>query len=1044
MENMSNIDVFENISPPETEIPNNKLTKKKGKFSLFFGENKYIIFAALISAALMIFAYMVYKFWPLGSNTILRMDLYHQYGPLFAELYERIVNFDSLLYSWCTGGGSSFTGNFLNYLSSPLGIIIMLIMGHENMPEAIAGMILVKNAIAAGSFAHFLKKSFNRNDISITGFGLLYAFCGWFMAYYWNIMWLDGMCILPIVILGIQYIIDGKKKPYIYCGALCLVMLTSYYMAYMICIIAVVYFIYHYFSKYEFGTINNKLDYELRRSEYNRLPFSAKAKLFYKNCLNSKFLTTGVNFAFYSILAFLLAAIALIPVYFVLKTSSATGNNFPDEFKQYFNFFDFIANHLAGAEPTIRSSGEDVLPNVYTGILPLILAPLYFFSKKVTFKEKIATSILFAFCYFSFNLNYLNFIWHGFHFPNDLPYRWSFAYSFFLLFFAYKAFNSIDEYKPKQIGLVSAAVIFMAVLAEKITSKNVDNNVVLQTIVFAAVYAMILIALTQPKFFKSAMMALLVCSIITEIIIVDTDNFLITQAKEYYTEQYEDFVEMSDYVDEIEGENTFYREELSDLLTRMDASWYYYNGVSIFSSMAYESVSKLQRKLGMYGNDVNSYTYFPQTAVYNAMWGIKYIYDNDKRIHNDILYTELNFNDKITLYRFNYNLPVAYSVSPSLKDMWITTDTNPFNVQSNFFKYAIGVDDIFDRITPVVADSTNLGDISESDLAAGSVAYNKTESGKYANLELTITPETSGNVYIYMSSSEIKSVTASIEAKTFNYDISTSYLLDLGHISTNEDAVLNIELPTEEANNGSFQLYCVVMDENDYIDCYEKIKDNGVFVVNSFDNGTHLGGYIDVAEDSMLFTSIPYDEGWKVKIDGQVLDKSKYHSVANSFLAFDISAGHHEIEFDYMPSGLILGAGITIITIILIALFLILKKKGIFGENSKIVNALTLANFTPFEYLEQETDEASDESLIEGDIDESTATDLIEDDVATVINEEDDIIIVVEDNDMSDNKNNDDNNENNEETVELESEKETEPLKTDESSNINASEDENE
>ena len=252
--------------------------------------------------------------------------------------------------------------------------------------------------------------------------------------------------------------------------------------------------------------------------------------------------------------------------------------------------------------------------------------------------------------------------------------------------------------------------------------------------------------------------------------------------------------------------------------------------------------------------------------------------------------------------------------------------------------------------------------------------------------------------------------------------------------------MLNIELPTEEANNGSFQLYCVVMDENDYIDCYEKIKDNGVFVVDSFDNGTHLSGYIDVAEDSMLFTSIPYDEGWKVKIDGEVLDKSKYHSVANSFLAFDISAGHHEIEFDYMPSGLILGAGITSITIILIALFLILKKKGIFGENSKIVNALTLTNFTPFEYLGQETDEASDESLIEGDIDESTDTDLIEDDVATVINEED----VVEDNNISDNITNDDNNENDEETVELEPEKETEPLKTDESSNINASEDENE
>ena len=154
-----------------------------------------------------------------------------------------------------------------------------------------------------------------------------------------------------------------------------------------------------------------------------------------------------------------------IPVYFVLKTSSATGNTFPDEFKQYFNFFDYCKS-FSRSRTNNKKQWEDVLPNVYTGILPLILAP--YISFQVTFKEN-SNQYLVCVCYFSFNLNYLNFIWHGFHFPNDLPYRRSFAYSFF--FFAYKAFNSIDEYKPKQIGLVSAA-IFMAVLAEKITSKN--------------------------------------------------------------------------------------------------------------------------------------------------------------------------------------------------------------------------------------------------------------------------------------------------------------------------------------------------------------------------------------------------------------------------------------------------------------------------------------------------------------------------------------------------------------------------------------------
>ena len=75
--------------------------------------------------------------------TILRMDLYHQYGPLFAELYDRITTGGSLLYSWESGLGSSFLGNFLNYLSSPVTLIILL-FGHENIPEAIAAMSVIK------------------------------------------------------------------------------------------------------------------------------------------------------------------------------------------------------------------------------------------------------------------------------------------------------------------------------------------------------------------------------------------------------------------------------------------------------------------------------------------------------------------------------------------------------------------------------------------------------------------------------------------------------------------------------------------------------------------------------------------------------------------------------------------------------------------------------------------------------------------------------------------------------------------------------------
>ena len=172
------------------------------------------------------------------------MDLYHQYGPLFAELYERVMNGASLTYSWVSGLGSCFLGNYFNYLSSPIGAIIMF-FGHKNMPEAIASMILIKAALSASTFTYYLKRSLKSQSFASTAFGIMYAFCAYMLAYYWNVMWLDAMVLLPVVLLGIERIIN-HGKPVTYIIGLALSMFSNYYMSYMLCIFSVIYFIYYF------------------------------------------------------------------------------------------------------------------------------------------------------------------------------------------------------------------------------------------------------------------------------------------------------------------------------------------------------------------------------------------------------------------------------------------------------------------------------------------------------------------------------------------------------------------------------------------------------------------------------------------------------------------------------------------------------------------------------------------------------------------------------------------------------------------------------
>lgn len=354
--------------------------KKETKFSLFLKNNKYILISALIAFAVMQLVYFCFSLIPYGDMTILRMDLYHQYGPLFAELYDRLTSGESLIYSWNSGLGSSFLGNFYNYLSSPVTLLI-LFFGHKNIPEAIAAMIAVKAMLSAGSFTYYIKKSLGRHDPTTAAFGILYAFCGYFVAYYWNLMWLDAMVLFPVILLGIEKIIN-KGKPTLYCISLALMFFANYYMAYMICIFAVLYFLTYYFANYSI------------EQKFNRA-LSKKAPLA-KRLSNSLFWSSGVKFAFYSIVAVLLAAFVVIPLITILTDSSATSSGSPAEYKKYFSTFDFLANHLASSEPTIRSSGTDVLPNVYCGVLTLLLVPLFLFCKKSKHAKRFHTSAFWA------------------------------------------------------------------------------------------------------------------------------------------------------------------------------------------------------------------------------------------------------------------------------------------------------------------------------------------------------------------------------------------------------------------------------------------------------------------------------------------------------------------------------------------------------------------------------------------------------------------------------------------------------------------------
>lgn len=960
---------------------------------------KYCFMSAGFSMLIMLIIFIFHNNSLLfGESTVLRMDLYHQYGPLYAEVFDRLTQGNSLIYSWTSGLGGSFLGNLFNYCSSPMALILLL-LGHKNMPEAIALMMMFKAMLASTAFTYYVNKSNNCVRKESVIFGLFYAFSGYFVAFSWNIMWFDAIAVFPLLILGIEYIIQ-KNKPSLYIVAMTYTMITNYYMAYMVCILSVMYFLYFYFGRYELSSKIYKavVDTEVVISDSEEISASdntltavseeafdavnedsaeftvevdaseqtaviseenayndcvealaqesvaeapVKAKKIKKTRLkDNRFWVTGWSFALSSFLCFCLAAFALIPVYFCLQSSSATAGTFPEDSKLYFDIFTFISNHLPGVEATIRSSGDNVIPNVYCGLLTVLLLPIYFLSSKIRGKQKVATTILLMTCFAGFVLNYFNFIWHGFHMPNDLPYRWSFAYSFFLLIIAFKAFDSIKEFSNKAYVGLGFAVMSFLVLVERFDIPNCNELTIILSVVFCVLYIVIFGMMRSEKYKKNAIVGLLFFTVILEIIAADAPKIVMQQSKELYTSDYENYLQVSELTEKDDDE-LFFRTELSKLRARMDPSWYGYNGVSIFSSMAYDHTSKTMKKMGLFGNNINSYTYYPQTAVFNSMFNIRYLYDNMDFINNEDIYTEVSANEDFTSYKYKYYLPLIVSVDDKITE-WDYSSADPFVVQNNLMSSATGVSDILIPVGASTVSDENLNDISVATINnSTSFSVSKTNNGSDAKAIVTLKADTAGNYYIYSGSLKLSSINIKADnGFSYNY-VSSSiqpFTIDIGYLEEGQTATVTYNIASGN-NSASLTFRAARLDNEKFEEAYKIIKNNGTIKLSLFDE-TSFEGTINVKNNnSFLWTSVPYDESWQIYVDGklmtytsvdeetdEVIYDGEIEKVGGGLIGIEIEPGEHTVSFKYNAKGLGAGLMLTAIGAVLLVLLIIYKK----------------------------------------------------------------------------------------------------------------------
>ena len=856
--------------------------RMKEKIFNFLKRNRWIFFSMALSSVVISVIYTLQKIAPFGNSSMLDVDFYHQYGPLLNELYDRVKSGESLLYSFNTGGGIPFYRNFLNYLSSPFNLLLFLFK-KENIVMAFSIIIGLKAVFASLTMSYYLKKTFKKDGILVALFGILYAFSGYFCAYYWNIMWLDGMVFLPLILLGINKIIE-EEKPNLYVISLAIMLFANYFIGYMICLFSVVYFI---------GIFIYKGNFKI------------------KNIIKK-----GFMFALSSILSAGLIAFLLLPLFYSMTSISATGDAFPD-LSTSFSISDYVFNHFTGVTRTVFASDVLPLPNVYPGMLVLALIVVLFMNKKINVRFKIISAFSLLFFFLMFNITTFDFVWHAFHIPNDLPWRYSFIYTFVLATIGYYSMSKINEVSVVKLSVSFAIITILLLISSKLGFENITDKKVIICITILLLYYILCLLTRSKRVNKRILYSVFSLVVVFECVYGIDSNWQIDHdIKTFMSDKktYESLIETA-----MVDDNGLYRIEKTDYLTLNDGAWYDYKGISTFTSMAYENTAKTQRMLGLAGNNINSYYYrYYQTPVYNSMYNVKYIMGD--YVEND-MYELISSEDGYNLTRYKYDTSIAYAVNDEIEN-WNLVSYKPFLNQQNFVTSSTGINDVFEEVK--VSEKTNVKSITNtSDNLIGELNY-KVE-GITNEITLTLDNESKENIYLYVGGSGV----SSIEVDGVYYSLTSDeyYVFDIGKKYTEE---VEVKINLDDQKEGLLYFYAYRLNQERFKEFYDAIKSNALNV--SKYNDTYIEGEITADDDKTLFTTISYDEGWSIYVDGK---KVETKLIANAYLGCDIEKGTHEVKLIYYPKGMKEGLIVSGISFGIIILYNIFNEKKNSKKNKK-------------------------------------------------------------------------------------------------------------
>ena len=745
----------------------------------------YPVLGFLIPCCGMLFLMLCSQFEPFGHYSMLYSDMYHQYFPFFVAFRNALRSGESLLYNWNVGLGMDYLGLISYYLASPLNLLSVLVP-EQWLLEFFSLLMPVKLGLAGMFFAMFLREAFQRDDFSISVFGSFYALCAWALGYQWNIMWLDTFALLPLVIMGMLRLLRQKKFA-LYTLTLFLSVYSNYYIGFFTCI-----FVFLLFFTYEICRWRGW-------------------KVFFADLL---------RIACFSALAIGMTMFLELPTLQALQSTQSSVNKFPKEFRLNMTtdhslrgllsvMKEVTGNLGGGLEPTFKEG----LPNLYCGVGTLFMAVLYMLSGNVKRRDKVCALLLLTFFQLSFIIRQLDYIWHGFHFTNMIPYRFSFLYSFVLLYMAYRARTLRKTFHP--IKIVLSCLITAALLScseELLKKQTLDLGFASPQGYFYLIYNSVFLLLYTGVFLGAQMkkklppeatpeeldlaersrslrrlylrtVALSVACIELAAAICNFAIYFDGTNVSYYPRGGEETASMIRYMKEREQFTPFYRAETTHSQTLNDGALNGYYGISTFTSSANVRVTEFMKALG-YGakNTYNRYCFEESSPVANLFLGLKYMIERQGRDRSSTWFTDVHHFGKVHLLQNNAYLPLGFLAEPELLNIDMMEPGDRFVFQNKLLGAASGVNHPVWYLVPkenleVTWENMNVDSVSQD----GCSSYGAAEDN--ARITYDFYPDRPGFLCIFLDFPKRNGFTVSINGQEqYKESISLPQMLAVGDV----------------------------------------------------------------------------------------------------------------------------------------------------------------------------------------------------------------------------------------------------------------------